>query len=381
MIKRIVLTGGPCAGKTTVLAKLEQDLTEKGYKVFVVPESATELIKSGIRPTDENGIGLYEFQKQLLIYQLQKEMLYERVANIFPSNKIVIIYDRGLLDNKAYVADNEFTNILKYVDKHLNIELNETNIVDRYDMVLHLVTSALGYSNNYTLENNKARTETKEEAIKVDRRTLSCWGIHPNLQVINSSDNFDEKIDNVLNTIHNFLGNPVQIIQERKFLVGKLNIKEILNKLDYVKTRIEQYYIDTNSNDAYERRLRKVTHEGGVNYYYCVQSKDINGIKRIISEQKITEEQFNKVLNNSKIISNIDKIRLSFVYNNQYFKLDLLDNENILEVISSSSNEISFPSGIQIIDEVTNDYSYQNINIGRIDNVETSKQKVLNYVE
>lgn len=379
MIKRIVLTGGPCAGKTTVLAKIEQDLTEKGYKVFVVPESATELIKSGIRPTDENGIGVYEFQKQLLIYQLQKEMLYERVANIFPSNKIVIIYDRGLLDNKAYVSDNEFTDILKYVSKYLNIELNETDIVDRYDMVLHLVTSALGCSNNYTLENNKARTESAEEAIKVDRRTLSCWGIHPNLQVINSFENFDEKIDNVLNTIHNFLGGPVQIRQEGKFLISTLNIKELLDKLDYVKTRIEQYYIDTNSNDNYERRLRKVTHGSGINYYYCVQSKDTNGIKKIISEQKITEEQFNKVINNSRIISSLDKIRLSFVYNSQYFKLDLLNDTTILEVISSSSNEISFPNAINVIGEVTDDNNYQNINIGRIDNIEEAKKKVLNY--
>lgn len=374
MIKRIVLTGGPCAGKTTVLAKIEQDLTEKGYKVFVVAESATELIKSGIRPQD---IGLYEFQKQLLIYQLQKEMLYERVANAFKHDKIVIIYDRGLLDNKAYVSDNEFTEILEYVSKYLNIELNETDIINRYDMVLHLVTAALGNQNNYTLKNNKARSESAEDAIKVDRRTLKCWNIHPNLKVMNPSDDFNRKIDNVLNTIHSFLGNPVQIKQERKFLVNISISKELLDKLSYVKTRIEQYYIDISSNDKYERRLRKVTHDSGVNYYYSIQNKENNGVTKIISEQKIIEEQFKSLLSNSKIISKLDKTRLSFVYNNQYFKLDLLDDLNILEVINGTPNGINFPSNIQVLGDVTDEIDYQNINIGKIISDEYSKQKVL----
>ena len=41
MIKRIVLTGGPCAGKITVLFKIKNDLMEEWYKVFVVSESVT----------------------------------------------------------------------------------------------------------------------------------------------------------------------------------------------------------------------------------------------------------------------------------------------------------------------------------------------------
>lgn len=33
-IKRIVLTGGPCAGKTTALVKVIEHFTSLGYKVF-----------------------------------------------------------------------------------------------------------------------------------------------------------------------------------------------------------------------------------------------------------------------------------------------------------------------------------------------------------
>lgn len=45
-----VLTGGPCSGKTTALSIIEQQLSKRGYYVLVVPESATELINSGLRP-------------------------------------------------------------------------------------------------------------------------------------------------------------------------------------------------------------------------------------------------------------------------------------------------------------------------------------------
>jgi len=76
MVKKIVLTGGPCAGKTTALARIEEDLTEKGYKVFVVGESATELIKSGVRPFGDKCLDMVTFQKMIMLYQLQKEEIY-----------------------------------------------------------------------------------------------------------------------------------------------------------------------------------------------------------------------------------------------------------------------------------------------------------------
>lgn len=46
-VTRILLTGGPCAGKTTALAQISQDLTQLGYKVLVVPEAATLIMKGG----------------------------------------------------------------------------------------------------------------------------------------------------------------------------------------------------------------------------------------------------------------------------------------------------------------------------------------------
>lgn len=224
MIKRIVLTGGPCAGKTTVLSRIEKDLCEKGYKVFIVRESATELISGGITPF-ENGLGMFTFQKIIMQYQYQKEELYNRAVLEFVDENVVIIYDRGLLDNKSYVSDLEFDVILDDLSLTLGKKINEMDIVSRYDMVIHLVTSA--GNKGYSLENNKARYESENDAILLDRKTVNSWIMHDNLQIVNSTDDFEEKVNRVLYLVNSFLEGEILIGGERRFVVDEDEYKNI----------------------------------------------------------------------------------------------------------------------------------------------------------
>jgi nucleoside-triphosphatase THEP1 len=54
-VTKILLTGGPCAGKTTSLAKLQNTLDNKGFRVYCVPEAATLMMKGGaILDTSKN---------------------------------------------------------------------------------------------------------------------------------------------------------------------------------------------------------------------------------------------------------------------------------------------------------------------------------------
>lgn len=39
-IYKIVMTGGPCAGKTTSIINLAEKLREQGFAVYIVPETA-----------------------------------------------------------------------------------------------------------------------------------------------------------------------------------------------------------------------------------------------------------------------------------------------------------------------------------------------------
>ena len=204
MISKIVLTGGPCAGKTKVLSKIKRFLMEKGYVVFVVPESATELMAGGITPHKDN-VGLYEFQKLILFYQYQKELIYDSAAEQFNHSEVVIIYDRGIMDNKAYIGNDAYDNLVCDLSTKVGFELSEQELCDRYDMVLHLVTSA--GTKYFGYDTNTFRYEKEDEALLLDQKTREAWGGHSNLVIIDSTDNFDDKVDNVFNVVLNYLEN------------------------------------------------------------------------------------------------------------------------------------------------------------------------------
>ena len=151
-ISKIVLTGGPCAGKTTALTWIHNYFTERGYSVIFVPETATELISNGVAPWT-CGTN-YDYQTCQIKLQKIKEEIFEAGARTMKNDKILIVCDRGVLDNKAYMKPVEFKQLLK------ELGTNETKERDSYDAVFHLVSAAKGKEEVYTLSNNKARTET-----------------------------------------------------------------------------------------------------------------------------------------------------------------------------------------------------------------------------
>ena len=53
-IKKIVLTGGPCAGKTTALVRILEHFTSLGYKVFTLPEIPTMMSTAGMNYLTDN---------------------------------------------------------------------------------------------------------------------------------------------------------------------------------------------------------------------------------------------------------------------------------------------------------------------------------------
>lgn len=77
-VTKIVITGGPCAGKSTGFSRIQEEFTTMGYRVLFVPETATELITGGIAPlTCKNSDG---FQKYLMKLQLEKEKVFYDAA-------------------------------------------------------------------------------------------------------------------------------------------------------------------------------------------------------------------------------------------------------------------------------------------------------------
>ncbi|MBR5309151.1 MAG: ATP-binding protein [Clostridia bacterium] len=195
---RFVITGGPCAGKTTAMERIKQYFEDRDYCVVFIPETATELICSGITPWTMDSKKSY--QKHQMMLQSEKERVYLEAAQHIPKgNKIIALFDRGLMDNKAYLTDDEYSQILT------ELSLTEPEILARYDAVFHLVTAAKCKNNAYTLSNNSARTETPEQARVLDDRLLEVWKNHQRRCIIENSNDFDEKINNLIECITAYL--------------------------------------------------------------------------------------------------------------------------------------------------------------------------------
>lgn len=197
-ITKIVLTGGPCAGKTTALNRLRKHFIEQGYYVICIPETATELICSGI--SSWTLPGCYEYQLCHLKLQLKKEKIYgEAAEQIVGCDKILVVCDRGAIDSKVYLTEDDFSKALTALGT------TEDEIIKRYDAVFHLVTTAKGARTFYTLSNNQARTESVEEAIVADNKSIEAWASHPYFRVIGNETGFEEKINKLINEISLFL--------------------------------------------------------------------------------------------------------------------------------------------------------------------------------
>jgi len=205
LVAKIVLTGGPCAGKTTTITKLEEHLVERGYHVLVLNECATEIIKGGIRPFGDYKASVYDFENEILNLQLFKEKRYKDFIRRYDDDtKVIILYDRGTVDIKAYLGEENYKQMLK--ENHLN----NKELLDEYDLVIHMITVATETENKYSNASNKARFEEASEAIDLDKRTSEAWSKHKNLKVAPVCDLLEEKInivigyvDELLNSIEN----------------------------------------------------------------------------------------------------------------------------------------------------------------------------------
>ncbi|MBR4619070.1 MAG: AAA family ATPase [Bacilli bacterium] len=356
-ITKIVLTGGPCAGKTTALSWINNYFTNRGYTVLFVPETATELITNGVAPwTCGTSV---DFQVTQMKLQKCKEQLYEAAARTMNNEKVLIVCDRGMLDSKAYVKDVEFKKILK--------ALNTTEIKERdeYDAVFHLATAAKGAEVAYTLSNNAARTETPEQARVLDDKVISAWTGHPHFRIIDNSTDFEEKLERLLKEITTFMGEPVPYEIERKFIIYFPDIKELESMPNCTKVDIVQTYLK--SVDDTERRVRARGIDGDY-MYTLTEKRKVSDIKRIEVEKRITQDEYIQYLMEAdNRLHPIHKIRYCLSENNQYFEIDIYpewDKQAIMEIELSDENEkIQTPSFINVFKEVTEDESYKNYSL------------------
>lgn len=191
-IWKIVITGGPCAGKSTALASVKEHFQEQGWFVVTINETATELIASGLRReycTD------MQFQIRVMQLQLAKERTFKEAVRDLGFEKVLIVCDRGILDNRAYISDNAYRQVLEING------ITHEQARARYDAVFHMQSAAVGAARHYNLSSNATRRETAQEAAELDERIAYAWSDHPNFFTIEASDDFESKIDRLISRI------------------------------------------------------------------------------------------------------------------------------------------------------------------------------------
>ena len=356
--KKFAITGGPCAGKTTAMQRIVEEFTEKGYQVFVVDETATQLINGGIRPFGNNPCDMVEFQRYVLDLQLEKERLYTKYADSVQQDTIILC-DRGIMDNRAYIDDKTFKMLLKERD------LKEIDIMSSYDAVIHLVTAADGASKYYTTANNSARTETVEEAIKKDRQTLDSWVGHKKIHILGNENKFDDKINKAIGVIYEELGDPLPIQRQSKFLVDSIDF-ELLHNCRLVKLELEQFFVDISEDE--DTMIRKTTRDG--NSIYSKTTKRNTDVlnERITTSKYIKKDEYEELLGKTSE-QPIRKCRYCFTYQGQYYYLDVFTNPKGLMVLeadlTNQNTKVTIPDFISVEKDITDDVYYRNDNIYR----------------
>ncbi len=174
---RIVLSGGPGGGKTTAADLFQRELAER---VILVPEAATLLFGGGFPRYPDVGASR---AAQRAIYYTQRGLEDVQAAH-YPGK--ILLCDRGTVDGAAYWPDDPAQSFFAAVGTTLEDELA------RYDAVIFFETAAGG--GLPITANNPIRTETMDEAVRLDGRLHDLWSAHPRLTYVSHNPSFFKKI-------------------------------------------------------------------------------------------------------------------------------------------------------------------------------------------
>ncbi len=350
-ITKVVLTGAPCSGKTTLIKKLADYYKNCGYEVFVLSECARTLIKNNVGRED-----MFLFEKQVVEYQFQCERDIDLKFKNSECEKAIVFYDRGIPDALTYVSDKQASEIM---------ELNNTNLVEmwsRYDCVLMFESPNF---DNYFKDSE--RTESFDEIVYCQQKLLSVWVGHPHFRFINYCLDFNNKFLSAVEQINCLLSNTEN---EVKYLVEFVEKKKLI-KYSVREVDIEQIYLQS---DVGTHRIRKRGFNGNYCYFETVKIR-INDSKCYEYEGVISEEKYEDLKNQADLNSHpIRKKRYCFLYKSQYFELDVFpfwNDKALLELELVNDNQIiDLPSEIKVIEDVTKNKKYKNKFLASVDDYE-----------
>lgn len=165
-MKVIVITGGPCGGKTTIIRAIRKKFSRRSG-VRVINEAATALLK--VFPVPYRDVPLTK--EWLISFQKAVKTLQEESLTVWRQSEAkVLVSDRGLADGPAYLGKQaEFCEVFGCKMDDLWLP---------YDEVIYLPSLATTDPDLFLAKrgNNKSRYETSIiEAQSLDQRLHDAW--------------------------------------------------------------------------------------------------------------------------------------------------------------------------------------------------------------
>ena len=354
-IPRIVLTGGPCAGKTSALSRLRARLQTYGRRVYTTSEASTLMLDGGAFVVGTTPAQRKTYQRGVLSVTLAiEDALLGFAASV--GGPAVLVCDRGAMDGRAYLGSPLWPELLA------ELRLDEPALRDgRYDAVVHLVTAADGAEAYYGNANNPGRYEDGEGAREIDRRLREAWTGHASHAIIDNSTDFDEKMRRVVAAVCARAGVPGPGRFERKYLVRPGELPEPGQAL-----QVEQTYL----LGEHETRVRKCS-LGEHHSYTHTTKKDAGDGRRVEVERPITLREYNAHLEKADPARRtVVKRRYVYSHGGLYFLLDQfagpLSGLWVLEVeLDDPTRPVEPPPFLSVEREVTGERAYHNYHLAR----------------
>ncbi|XP_066253005.1 TRPL translocation defect protein 14 isoform X2 [Euwallacea similis] len=295
----------------------------------------------------------------------------------------LIICDRGAMDASAFISKERWENIMAS-NSWNNIELRD----NRYNQIIHMVSAAKGAEDYYSIEDHSCRSEGVELARELDTKAAAAWVGHPYFDVIDNSSDFEGKIRRMIGSVCHKIGldtgdRLLTNSKKHKFLVsGPLPEDSVFPP--FQDFEVVHNYLQSNSPN--QVRLRKRGQKGYYSYIHTVRRQNQPGGQVIEVKTQINHRDYINLLtqkDNSHFT--IYKKRRCFIFNNQYFQLDIYEQPShprcrgliLLETYSALDDEsllFKLPTFLKIEREVTGNPDYSMYNLSLREDWKTSKK-------
>nr|XP_049695082.1 TRPL translocation defect protein 14 isoform X2 [Helicoverpa armigera] len=297
----------------------------------------------------------------------------------------LIICDRGAMDASAFISREKWEAMLSTNNWNC-VELRD----NRYNHIVHMLSAANGAEDFYSTEDHACRSEGVELARELDYNAAAAWIGHPYFDVIDNSTDFDLKMNRLIDCVCQRIGidtgDRLNVnSKKRKFLV-KSPIAPDSEFPSFQDFDVVHNYLQSDVRKA-QVRLRKRGQKGHWSYIHTLRKvHPINGQSVEVRTQLTHRDYLNLLPQRDEAHFTIFKKRRCFIYNNQYYQLDIYRQPShprcrglvLLETYSAVYDKdtllASLPKFLEIEREVTGDPAYSMYNLSLKEDWKNSKK-------